>query len=263
MLAGIFNHRNLILDLTKREISNRFKGSVIGLAWSFINPLLMLAVYTFFFTFIFKSRWNIQSDQTQGDTAVILFAGLIIYSFFVECLTRAPLLITSNPNFVKKIIFPLEIMPSVAVGSALFQVFVSLIMLLLVQVLLTGNMPWTIVFFPFVLLPLVLITLGITWFLAAFGVYNRDISQIMGFLTSVLMFVSPIFYPLSALPAKIQTLILFNPLSLIIEQTRSVLVFNQIPDWQSLTIYTICSFFVAWFGFWTFQKTRRGFADVL
>jgi lipopolysaccharide transport system permease protein len=263
MLASIFNNRKLIFELSKRDIENRFKGSIIGLAWAFINPLLMLVVYTVFFSIIFKTRWNIKATESQGDIAVILFAGLIIYSFFIECINKAPLLIAGNVNFVKKIIFPLEILPCIAVGSALFQAFVSLVMLLIVQLLLTGDFPWTVIFFPLIVLPLIFTTLGFTWFLAAFGVYNRDISQFMGFITSVLMFISPIFYPVSILPTKMQTIMLLNPLAIIIEQTRKVLVFNQIPDWGSLIVLTICSALIAWLGYWVFQKTRKGFADVL
>lgn len=263
MLASIYKNHQIIFELTKREVLGRYSGSVIGLAWSFINPLLMLAVYTFFFSIVFQSRWGDNPTQNQSDFAIILFVGLIVHSLFAECVNRAPILITSNVNYVKKVIFPLEILPCISMGSALFHAIVSLLMLLVVQLIIAGSITWTIVFFPLILLPLILTTLGIAWILAAIGVYIRDISQITAFLTAVLLFVSPVFYPLSMVPLKLQTVILLNPLTLIIEQSRKVLIFGEIPDWSSLTSYTICSAFIAWLGFWGFQKMRRGFADVL
>ncbi|OJW50113.1 MAG: ABC transporter permease [Alphaproteobacteria bacterium 41-28] len=263
MLASIYTNYQLILVLGKREVLGRYRGSIIGLAWSFVNPLLMLIVYTFFFSVVFKARWSINPTQSPTDFAVILFVGLIVYNLFAECINRAPTLITNNVNYVKKIVFPLEILPCVAMGSALFHAVISLFMLLVVQFIIAGSIQWTLIFFPFILAPLVLTTLGISWFLAALGVYVRDIAQMTTFVISVLLFVSPVFYPLSMVPLKFQTIILLNPLTLIIEQSRKVLIFGEIPDWNSLIAYTVCSAFVAWMGFWGFQKTRRGFADVL
>jgi len=263
MLTSIYNNRQLILTLARREVLGRYSGSIIGLAWSFVNPLLMLAVYTFFFSVIFKARWGINSTQNQTDFAVILFVGLIVHGLFAECINRAPLLITSNVNYVKKIIFPLEILPCVAMGGALFHAIVSLLMLLIVQLVIAGSITWTIIFFPLILLPLILTTLGIAWILAAIGVYIRDVGHIITFFTTILLFVSPVFYPLSMVPLKLKTIILLNPLTLIIEQSRKVLIFGEIPDWSSLIFYTICSIFIAWVGFWGFQKMRGGFADVL
>lgn len=263
MLTSLYNHRQLIIALTKREVLGRYSGSIIGLAWSFINPLLMLAIYTFFFSVIFKARWGVETTQSQADFAIILFVGLIVYGIFSECINRAPTLITTNVSYVKKIVFPLEILPCIAMGMALFHAIVSLLMLLTVQLAFTGSITWTIIFFPLILLPLILITFGISWILAGIGVYIRDIGQITVFFTTVLLFTSPVFYPLSMVPLKLQAIILLNPLTLIIEQSRKVLIFGQMPDWSSLIPYTIVSLFVAWVGFWGFQKTRRGFADVL
>ncbi len=263
MLGSVYSNRQLIFNLAKREVLSRYSGSVVGLMWSFINPLLMLGVYTFFFSTIFKVRWGIEPDQNQTEFAVILFVGLIVYGIFAECINRAPSLITGNVTYVKKIIFPLEILPCIAMGSALFHAMVSLFMLLIIQFLLVGSLSWTVVFFPLVLLPLILFTLGVSWILSAIGVYIRDSNQIISFFTTILMFTSPIFYPLSMVPLKLQTVILLNPLTLIIEQSRNVLLFGKILDWKSLMVYTIFSVFIAWMGFWGFQKTRKGFADVL
>lgn len=261
--VSIWSNRQLIFQLTKREVLGRYRGSVVGIAWSVLNPLLMLAVYTFFFSVIFQARWGANPTQNNADFAIILFVGLIIHSLFTECVNRAPSLIANNVNYVKKIIFPLEILPCITLCAALFHTIISITILLIIQLVLTGSIKWTVIFFPIILFPLLLVTLGAAWFLAATGVYLRDISQITVFVTSILLFLSPVFYPLSILPPTLQTIIVFNPLALIIEQSRNVLIFGEMPHWNSFAIYTMCSICIAWLGFWIFQKTRGEFADVL
>ena len=263
MLTSIHHNFSLIIALTKREVMGRYSGSFIGLAWSFINPLLMLAVYTFLFSVVFKARWNIPSAQSQTDFAVVLFVGLIIYNLFAECINRAPLLVVNHVNYVKKIVFPLEILPCVAICTGLFHTLISFLMLLTIQLFITGSVIWTTIFFPFILIPLILIILGISWFLSALGVYVRDVSQITSFFTTILMFISPVFYSLEALTEKLKPLMLLNPLAFIIEESRKTILLGIPPNWLNLMIYTICSFFIAWGGFWVFQKMRTRFADVL
>lgn len=263
MYSSIRRNWQLAFQMSKREILGRYKGSWMGLAWSFFNPVLMLAVYTFFFSVVFKSRWGARDIAGLADFAVILFVGLIVHGFFAECINRAPTLISSNANYVKKVVFPLEIFPWIALGSALFHASISVAVLLILQFLLAGTVSWTALFFPIIIIPLVFVCLGFTWFLAALGVYVRDISQTTGLLTSILLYVSPVFYPISSLPSKMQTFVMLNPLTLIIEESRKVLLFSQIPDWFSLGMYLLFSLIVAWGGFWWFQKTRKGFADVL
>jgi lipopolysaccharide transport system permease protein len=249
--------------MAKREVLGRYRGSIMGLAWSFFNPLLMLAVYTFFFSFVFKSRWGTAQDTGHADFAIVLFVGLIIHGLFAECINRAPMLINSNVSYVKKVVFPLESFPWIAMGSALFHAAISALVLLTLQLIIVGSLPWTVVFFPLVVIPLILVTLGFAWFLAATGVFVRDIGQTTGLVTSVLLFISPVFYPVSALPHKVQVFVMLNPLTLIIEESRKVLVFGEIPDWLGLGVYSLFSVLIAWAGFWWFQKTRKGFADVL
>jgi lipopolysaccharide transport system permease protein len=263
MFASLWRNRRLILQMTRREIAGRYRGSVMGLAWSFLNPFLMLIVYTFVFSVVFKARWGIASEESRTDFAIILFAGMIVFNLFSEIVNRAPGLIVLNPNYVKKVIFPLEILSWVALGSVLFHSLVSLVVLLLVQAALNHSLPWTIVFFPFVLLPLIFASLGVAWFLAALGVFVRDVGQITGVFTTVLMFLSAVFYPLSALPENYQALLKLNPLVLIISESRKVLILGSMPDWFSLGIALLVGFAIAVVGFWWFQKTRKGFADVL
>ena len=195
--------------------------------------------------------------------AVVLFAGMIVHGLFAECINRAPLLIISNANYVKKVVFPLEILPWVAMGSALFQTGINLIVLLAVQLILSAWLPWTAILLPLVLLPLIFATMGTAWFLAATGVYVPDIGQATGILTTVLLFVSPVFYPIKAVPEKFQLVLMLNPLTFIIEQARQILIWGRLPDLAGLGLYSLASLAIAWAGFWWFQKTRRGFADVL
>jgi lipopolysaccharide transport system permease protein len=263
MIASLWRNRGLVLALIKREVVGRYRGSVMGIAWSFFNPLLMLVIYTVVFSVVFKARWGVGGEESKTGFAIILFVGLIVHGLFAECVNRAPGLILSNVNYVKKVIFPLEILPWVAFGSTLFHTTISLVVLLLAQLILSQQMPWTALLFPFILLPLVFATMGCTWFLAALGVYVRDIGQITGMFTTVLLFVSAVFYPISALPRQYQFWLQLNPLAFIIEAGRKSLIFGQLPDIGRWGIMLAAGILIAWAGFAWFQKTRRGFADVL
>jgi lipopolysaccharide transport system permease protein len=223
----------------------------------------MLIVYTFVFSVVFKARWNVSGDESKTDFAIILFTGMIVFNLFAEIVNRAPGLIIYNVNYVKKVVFPLEILSWVALGSVLFHSLVSLFVLLLTQFILNHSLPWTIVFFPLVLLPLILASLGAAWFLAAIGVFVRDVGQITGVITTILMFLSAVFYPLSALPERYQNLLKLNPLVLIITESRNVLIYGSLPDWSWLGLALLMGLAIAFAGFWWFQKTRKGFADVL
>ena len=261
---SLWRNRQLILQMTKREVVGRYKGSAMGLAWSFFNPVFMLVVYTFVFSEIFKSRWGgIGGDDSKTQFAVILFAGMIVLSLFSEVLNRAPSLILSNVNYVKKVVFPLEILPVIAMGAALFHSLVSLGVLLAAFAIFNSYLHWTAIFTPIVLMPLVILSLGLAWMLASLGVYLRDVGQTIGVITTMLMFLSPVFYPITAVPESFRSLIMANPLTFIIEQAREVLIFGNLPNWLGLGTYTLVATIVAWAGYAWFQKTRKGFADVL
>ncbi len=260
---SFWRNRDLIWQLTRRQVVGRYRGSFMGLAWSFFNPILMLVVFTFVFSVVFKARWGIGGEESKTDFAIILFIGLIIHGLFAECVNSAPGLMLSNVNYVKKVVFPLEILPWVAMGSALFHALVSLGVWAVFYLLLYAGIHWTAVLFPLVILPLVLATMGIAWILTSLGVFVRDITQVIGILTTVLLFLSPIFYPISALPKEYQLLLHINPLTFMIEEARNVLIWGRMPDWMGWAIYFAVSLAVAWIGFWWFQKTRKGFADVL
>jgi lipopolysaccharide transport system permease protein len=258
----VANDFGLIYQLTKREVAGRYKGSMLGIVWSLINPLLMLVVYTVFFSGILNVRWGLH-NESKSDFAILLFAGLVMYNFIAECINRAPGLVTGNVNYVKKVVFPLGILPVVSCGSALFHWAIGIVVLLL-ALLVTGNgIPATAVFIILVMIPLALYGLGVGWMLSAAGVFVRDISQVVGVFTQVLMFLSPVFFPASRIPEKYRWVFYANPLTDIIEQARGVLVFGDAPDWGKLALQCLVALLVCAIGYSWFCKTRRGFADVL
>jgi lipopolysaccharide transport system permease protein len=263
LIASLRCHRGLIYQLVKREVIGRYRGSALGVAWSFFNPLIMLVVYTFVFSVVFKARWGLAGNDSRASFAVVLFVGMIVHGLFADVANRAPGLILNNVSYVKRVVFPLEVLPWVAMGSALFHTAVSLFVLLLAQLILTHQLPWTLVLFPLIVAPLVLATMGAAWFLAATGVYVRDIGQTIGIVTTVMMFLAPVFYPISVLPESYQTLLHLNPLTFVIEEGRKVLLFGQLPNWGGWALYCAVSVGVALAGFWWFQRTRKGFADVV
>ena len=260
---SLWRNRQLIAQMTRREVMGRYKGSVMGLAWSFFNPVFMLVVYTFVFSVIFKSRWGVGGEDSKTQFAVVLFVGMIVHGLFAEVLNRAPGLILSNVNYVKKVVFPLEILPVIAMGATLFHSLISLSVLLIAFVMFNGYLHWTVVFTPLVLLPLVILTLGLAWMLASLGVFLRDVGQTIGIITTVLMFLSPVFYPVTAVPESFRPFIMANPLTFIIEQAREVLIWGRLPNWTGLGGYTLVATAIAWGGYAWFQKTRKGFADIL
>lgn len=262
LFASLWRHRELIKASAKREVLGRYRGSVMGILWSFFNPLFMLTVYTFVFSVVFKARWNAGSDS-KTEFALVLFAGLIVFNLFAECINRAPSLILSNVNYVKKVVFPLEILPCVALVSALFHGLISLVVWLFAYAALIGVPHATALYLPVVIFPFLLFIMGVSWALASLGVFLRDVSQVIGVITTVLMFVSPIFYQATALPEAYRHWLYLNPLTPMIEQTRNVLYWGQSPDFAMLTICWVIAVIVAWVGFAWFQKTRKGFADVL
>lgn len=241
--------------MTKRDILGKYKGSAIGVLWSLINPMLMLIIYTLVFSVVFKARWGTGAvDEPKTQFAVILFVGLIIHSFISECLVRSPNLILQYSNYVKKVVFPLEILPLVTVLSALFHSVISYVVLCIAFFMFNGYLHWTIIFAPLVFLPLFVLSLGLVWLISSLGVYIRDIGQSIGIIVTILMFLSPVFYPLSALPKTMQSIVLLNPLTYIIEQSRNVIVWGKLPDFYGLSLYLSISIVIStlcyiWFGF--------------
>jgi lipopolysaccharide transport system permease protein len=249
--------------MIKRDVIGRYKGSFIGLGWSFFNPILMLTVYTFVFSVVFQARWGTENAENKAQFSLVLFVGLIIHALVAEVLNLSPTLIQSNANYVKKVVFPLEILPIIIMGTALFHSLVSIFVLFTAFIIFNGFLHWTVVIIPLLLTPLVIFTVGIAWLLASLGVFFRDFGQAIIVLTTILLFLAPVFYPLSSLPEQYQAWIMLNPLTFIIEQSREVIIKGSTPNWSGLGIYYLVAFSVCWLGFAWFQKTRKGFADVL
>jgi lipopolysaccharide transport system permease protein len=262
MVIGLFKNTALIMSMARRDVVGRYKGSVLGLLWSLFNPLFMLAVYTFAFGFIFKSRWPGLADDPFS-FALTLFPALLVFNYIAECVTRAPGLIIGNPSYVKKVVFPLEILPVIVAISALFHFFVGFVVWCIVSIFAQGSLHFTALLIPFIIMPLVLFALGWGWILASLGVYLRDVQQIMGVVMSALIFMSPIFYAIESVPEQYRHIVLMNPITSFVTMTRSAMVFGQIPSFGYWFNALLGSGVFALFGAWWFAATRKGFADVL
>lgn len=263
MIETLIGHRELVSDLVRREFIGRYRGSVLGVAWSLFNPLLMLSIYTMVFSVAFKARWGTGGEESKGAFAIVLFSGLIIHGLFAECLVRAPLLVVTQPNYVKKVVFPLEVLPWVSLLSALLHFAVSFAVLLLFCLAAGQPVHAGVLLVPLALLPLLLLVLGVSSALASLGVYFRDLGQIMGVVASVFLFLAPVFYPISSLPEQYQALLVWNPITLPIEQVRNLMIWGKPFQWGAWLVSLVAALLVCQGGYWWFRKTQRGFADVL
>lgn len=262
VFSSLYRHAPLIWALTKRDVVGRYRGSVLGLLWSLFNPIFLLAVYTLVFKGIFITK-TVARPQGNAEFALFVFSGMIVHLLFAECVNRAPNLVLSNVNYVKRVVFPLEILPWVALGSALFHALVSVAVLVVAYAVMNHQLHWTLVFLPLPIVCLMLLTMGVSWVLASLGVYLRDVMQTVAVLTSVLLFLSPVFYEADQVPAAFRGVIRANPLTFIIEQFRDVALWGKLPNWGMLALYFAGALLLAWLGLLWFHKTRKGFADVI
>lgn len=260
--ADLWQHRELLWQFTLRNVELRHKGSHLGLVWSVLNPLLMLGLYVMVFGYVFSGRFGIIPGETRADYALGIFAGLTLLHFVSEVLATSPSLIVSNPNFVKKVVFPLEVLPAAAVGSAIFHLAISLALAL--AAVLVAGVPLTVevLWLPVIILPLVLLALGIAWFFSALGVFFRDIGQIMQFLSMALMWCSGVFFSAEKYPAA-WTYLRFNPLLLAIDLTRDAMLWHRPVNGVHLAYIYGFSLAVCYLGYAVFRQMRSAFADVL
>jgi lipopolysaccharide transport system permease protein len=261
--TSLLRNRYLILQMVRREVSARYRGSVIGVLWSLLLPLIMLAVYTFIFGVTLKVRWSQDTNENWGEFAIILFTGLILHQILADCITRAPLLMIANASYVKRVIFPLEILAWTTLGAALFQGLTGFVALCVYRLAMTGALPWTIVLVPVIVAPFALICLGLIWMLSAIGTFVRDVAQVITFVPLVLLFLGPVLFPLSALPPTARTMVILNPLTVVVMQTRNAVLLGQMPDWSALAVYSIAALVLAWAGLYVFLRSKSAFADVL
>jgi lipopolysaccharide transport system permease protein len=251
----------LAVTLIRREVQARYRGSMLGLGWSVITPLLMLGVYTFVFSLVFTARWP-GAPVGHGGFALMLFAGVSVFMWFSDVVMRAPLLIVQQANYVKKVVFPLALLPPVSVAAGAVNAVIAFSLLLAAVTVMQGAQP-TFLALPLVLLPFGLMLTGLAYALAAIGTYARDLAQVIGLVVTALQFLSPVFYPVSALPAWLQPWMRWNPVTIPIESVRWVVLKGMWPDWLALGLYTLGAAIVAGFGYGLFQRVRPGFADVL
>lgn len=261
LFASLWRHRSLVLELTRREFSGRYRGSFGGIVWSFVQPLFLLTVYTIAFGVILKSRWGFSGGTAEY--ALMLFAGLIVFNAFSEVLIKSTTLVTGNPNFVKKVVFPLELLPVINVATVLMHVLIGIAVWFLGYFLLFGTPKAAAILFPLILMCFIPVLLGLGWLLSALGVIVRDISQLTGMLNHTLLFLTPIFYSIEAAPPMLQKFLMLNPLTFVVEQFRLVLFYGQMPAMKGLAIYFVLACLFSWISLVLFRRLRPAFADMV
>ena len=264
MGRNLWRYRELIWQFTKRDVITQYKGSALGVIWSFVTPLLMLTVYTFVFSVIFHREWGVDIvDGSRVGFALTLFTGLIPFGVFRDCMNRAPGLIIRNRNYVTKVVFPLEILPVSVLGSSLINSLFNLLILLVASLIFLHTLSWTLLFLPLMYLPLIFLCLGLSWFLASLGVFVRDIGQIIGVIVQILFFMTPIIYPVSAVPVQMQFIFYLNPLTYVVNHFRRVILWGQVPDWGDFIIISAATGVVCMLGYIWFMKSKKTFGDVV
>jgi lipopolysaccharide transport system permease protein len=262
LVASVVRNRQLLVQLSIREIESHFRGSLLGKVWAVVVPLFMLGLYTLVFSAILHVKWP-GEPRSELRVALLYFAGLILSNFFTECINRAPVLFIGNVSFIKKVVFPLEILAWVAVAGALFRAGISACVLIVYYLIIEGLPPVSAIAIPAIVAPLVLMVAGLTWIFAAIGVFVRDLRHAMMVVMPAMMFLSPIFFPLSAVPEKIRFIFYINPLTYPVEAVRNALFFGMWPNWLAIACYAGAAWFIAWAGLTIFTKLRTGFADVI
>lgn len=257
-------HRFLITQLTRREVVGRYRGSHLGIFWSFINPVLLLCIYTVVFKYIFRAKFTLHPNEDTGDFALMLFSALIIFNMFAECLARAPSLIQINANYVTKVVFPLEVLPITVVLGSLVHLFISFVPLCLAALITRhGHLHAAVMLWPLLLAPVIVWALGITWIISALGAFLRDLNEIMLALTQILMYASAVFYPLERVPPGIQSILRLNPLTFFSEQSRNLVVRGEPMNWPAYGWVTISGVIAMVVGYKLFMSVKQAFADVV
>lgn len=262
-LFHLKRHRNLIYQFSIREISSRYRGSLFGLAWTVLQPLFMLFVYTFVFSIVFNAKWGKAASGGNSEFALVLFVGIITFNIIGDTLGASPTLVLSNVNLVKKVIFPLEILPVAKIVGVLVNAVVSLLIALLGILIVRNEIYPTALLLPLAWLPAILFALGLSYFISALGVFIRDVQPTVGVLVTVMFFLSPIFYPLEAVPESYRIYCTMNPIAIYVESARSLLIWGRIPDLVYYSSGFGFSLLVFVSGLAFFMKAKNSFADVV
>lgn len=235
---------------------------MLGIFWSVLTPLMMLGAYTFVFSVVFQPRWQVPPGG-NANFILLLYSGLLIFNLFAECASRSPMLVLENVSYIKKVVFPIEILPLVAMVSALVNFTIGFGVMMVLYLVMLGLPPATILLLPVVALQVVLFTLGFTWLLAALGVFLRDLRHLVAILVSVMMFLGPIFYPATAVPEAIRFVLYLNPLTPALEFSKDLMFWGVLPSAWQLLVTTAAAWVAAWLGYLCFAKLRPAFADVV
>jgi lipopolysaccharide transport system permease protein len=262
---SIWRHRRLALELTRQQIRTHYSGALLGIFWTILLPLLYLGTFTFVFTVIFPRHWPLEKGQqlSQGGFALLMFAGLTVFWLFSECVNQAPGLIRSNENYVKNVVFPIELLAWINIGEALFNSIIRISLIMLGVTVIREQFVWTLVFLPFVWTPLILITLGVSWILARFGAFLRDLGLVIGLVMTATLFLSAVFYSTDSIPLPYRNIFLLNPIAFTIEQTRDILIWGTLPNWVALLGYLLAGLLLVWIGWRVFIRARGKYADAL
>ena len=263
MINFFLKHRFLIYQLSKREILSRYKGSILGVLWSLLTPIVMLLIFTFVFGSVFQAKWPGRESLSQIDFSLSLFMGLTVFWFFAEILSRAPTVFSSTPNFIKKVVFPLEVLPVSYLLAASFQLVIHMAILFFALILFDYQFSWKILSVIPLLIAMMPLSLGLLLILGSLGVYLKDLGAVVNLLVTGMMFLSPIFYPVSAVPQSMEWIFYINPLTVIIENMRGILMFQENFDWLYWSVYFICSMTLLYIGYLIFKILRKGFSDVM
>jgi len=264
LIGNMRANSSLVMQFSKRELMAKNKGSSLGIVWTIAHPLIMLAVYTFVFAVVWQARWGVGEGESKAQFAISVFCGLIVFDVFASCVGPSTSLIVYNSNFVKKVIFPLEVLPVSLLGAGLCVGAISTSILLIANAVFNSKVSETMYMFPLVLIPLMAWTMGLSWLVASLGVYLRDLRQIVtGVLLPVFFFATPIFYPPERVPEEFGWIVTWNPLAPVIDASRRTLLYGQVPDWTALGVVTLAGLIVLQLGFAFFMKSKRSFADVL
>lgn len=253
--------RDLVLSLAKQGLVARYKGSVLGLLWALVTPAVMIGIFTFIFAGIFGARFG--ASTTKWDYALYLFCGLLPWTMFQESIQQSSTTIVTHANLVKRVVFPLETLPVAQTLSALANQLFGTVALLLAIILIRHDIHLTVLWFPVVLISQLILTIGSAWLIASLGVFLRDMSQGIGLVLMVWMYLTPIIYPETIVPQNLRWVIELNPFTALVRSYRRILMDNAAPDWTGLGYFTLIAVGVFLFGYWWFARTRKNFADVI